>query len=90
MTTMARCFIEPKSSYFLFGSLGTGKSTYLDPRHTETCIWLNLLDSIRESHFNARSERLRDLIAAHPDRSRAGTDLLGGRAVGRGRRIFSC
>jgi len=60
-----RFFHSPEQSYFLFGPRGTGKSTWLK-RVFPKGIWINLLDLETFRLYEARPERLREVIDAHP------------------------
>jgi predicted AAA+ superfamily ATPase len=66
MARVGRFFQEPRSSYFLFGPRGTGKSTWLRAHHAEA-LWVDLLQPDVHRHYAARPERLRDLVRAHPE-----------------------
>lgn len=77
-----RIFNPPKGSYFLFGPRGTGKSTLLRLMHPEA-LWLDLLQPDIFRSYQARPERLRELVSAHPrtpvvviDEIQKATDLL--------------
>lgn len=59
-----RLFTPPKGSFFLFGPRGTGKSTLL--RHMwQEAIWVDLLQPDLVRSYQARPERLRELVAAY-------------------------
>lgn len=64
MARVGRFFQEPRSSYFLFGPRGTGKSTWLRAHHPEA-LWVDLLQPDVHRQYAARPERLRDLVRAH-------------------------
>ncbi|HEX9732510.1 MAG TPA: AAA family ATPase [Thermoanaerobaculia bacterium] len=64
MARIGRFFQEPRSSYFLFGPRGTGKSTWLRAHHPEA-LWVDLLQPDVHRQYAARPERLRDLVRAH-------------------------
>lgn len=66
MENIDRFFHKPKGSFFLFGPRGTGKSTWLKQRF-KTAIWLDLLDPEAQRRFQARPERLRELVAGQPE-----------------------
>jgi len=77
-----RIFNPPKGSYFLFGPRGTGKSTLLRLMHPEA-IWIDLLQPDLFRSYQARPERLREVVNAHPhmsvvviDEIQKATDLL--------------
>jgi predicted AAA+ superfamily ATPase len=61
-----RFFTPPEQSYFLFGPRGTGKSTWLKQRYPEA-LWIDLTDPELFRFFSAGPERLRQLLAAHPE-----------------------
>ena len=77
-----RLFTPPKGSFFLFGPRGTGKSTLL--RHLwHEAIWLDLPQPDLVRSYQARPERLRELVSAHSqaavvviDEVQKATDLL--------------
>ncbi len=61
-----RFFTPPDgSSFFLIGPRGTGKTTWLK-EHYPTAYWINLLDPEAFRFFSAGPERLRDVLAEHP------------------------
>lgn len=62
-----RFFKEPKSSYFLFGPRGTGKSTWLKRNHPKS-IWIDLLDPPTFRSYVARPELLIELVEAKKDK----------------------
>jgi len=62
-----RFFSAPKQSYFLFGPRGTGKSTWLK-QHYPNAYWINLLDPETYRFFLAGAERLRAILAEHPNK----------------------
>lgn len=66
MESLRRFLRGPEGSFFLFGPRGTGKSTWL--RETrQGAIWLDLLDPEAQRIYQARPERLRELIAGRPE-----------------------
>lgn len=65
MEKMSRFFRKPEGGFFLFGPRGTGKSTWLR-QSLENALWIDLLDPETQRLYQARPERLRELIAAHP------------------------
>ena len=67
MATLGRFFQDSRSSYFLFGPRGTGKSTWLRAQNKDA-LWIDLLQPDVHRHYAARPERLRDLVRAQPDR----------------------
>ena len=66
MAILTRFFREPRSSYFLFGPRGTGKSTWLNLSHPGAPRVDLLAPDVHRS-YAARPERLRELVRAHPD-----------------------
>ena len=62
-----RFFAAPPSSYFLFGPRGTGKTTWLSTRYTDS-IRIDLIDPENARFYGAAPERLKQTIAASPDR----------------------
>ena len=67
MPRIARFFVAPKRSFFLFGPRGTGKSTMLKKRYPDALV-IDLLDAKTERDYSARPERLYDFISANPDK----------------------
>jgi len=67
MEVIGRFFEAPRGHYFLFGPRGTGKSTWIAAAYP-TAQWVNLLAPETHRALAARPERLRDLIAANPDK----------------------
>lgn len=65
MELKKRFFSAPSGSFFLFGPRGTGKSTWLRAAWQDT-IWVDLLDPEAQRLFQARPERLRELVAGQP------------------------
>jgi predicted AAA+ superfamily ATPase len=65
MESTGRFFRLPSASCFLFGPRGTGKSTWLKSEMADA-VWLDLLDPEAQRLYQARPERLRELMAAHP------------------------
>lgn len=63
---LKRLFLEPKTSYFLFGPRGTGKSTLMAERHPEA-LYINLLLSHTRREFQTRPEILLEMVRAQPD-----------------------
>src|ERR1700733_7138663 len=61
MKYINRKIIPPKSSYFLFGPRGTGKSTWL-AHHYPKAIRIDLLLGEEERRFSSYPERIRDVI----------------------------
>lgn len=68
MESIGRFFQLPASSCFLFGPRGTGKSTWLRTALPDA-LRLDLLDPQTQRLYQARPERLQELIAAHPQAS---------------------
>ena len=66
MAVLRRFFQDPGTSYFLFGPRGTGKSTWLRESFPEAVV-LDLLKPEQQRRYAARPERLRELVAGHPD-----------------------
>ena len=62
MESIGRFFREAHGSYFLFGPRGTGKSTWLRASWPDA-LWVDLLDPEAQRWFQARPERLRELVA---------------------------
>ena len=65
MESVRRLLRCPDSSFFLFGPRGTGKSTWLHETRQDA-IWLDLLDPEAQRLYQARPERLRELLAGRP------------------------
>jgi len=68
MATVGRFLQVPQASYFLFGPRGTGKSTWLRATY-EDALWIDLLAPDVHRQYNARPERLRELVAGNPDKA---------------------
>lgn len=66
MDTKGRFFRCPTGSFLLFGPRGTGKSTWLRTTWPDA-VWLDLLDPAAQRLYQARPERLRELVAGHPE-----------------------
>jgi predicted AAA+ superfamily ATPase len=66
MEIIDRFFQAPKTSFFLFGPRGTGKSTFVH-QHFKNAIYIDLLDPDRVRLFSAMPERLREMIEAQPE-----------------------
>lgn len=62
-----RSFRGPRSSYFLFGPRGTGKTTWLKQKFKNGLI-IDLLDPAVYRRYKARPERLRQLVDGNPDK----------------------
>src|SRR3990167_3357049 len=61
-----RFFLEPESSYFLFGPRGTGKSTLMADRHPKA-LYINLLLARTRREFLARPTILLQMVRAQPN-----------------------
>ena len=66
MEIIDRFLQAPKTSFFLFGPRGTGKSTFVH-QHFKNAIYIDLLDPERVRFFSAMPERLREMIDAQPE-----------------------
>ncbi|OGP76122.1 MAG: ATPase [Deltaproteobacteria bacterium RBG_16_49_23] len=66
MEIIDRFLQTPKTSFFLFGPRGTGKSTFVH-RHFKNAIYIDLLDPERVRFFSAMPERLREMIDVQPE-----------------------
>ena len=67
MTVIKRFFQGPKSSYFLFGPRGTGKTTWLK-QNCKNGLSIDLLGPVSYRRYKARPERLRELVEGNPDK----------------------
>jgi len=65
MEIVDRFFQPPKSSFFLFGPRGTGKSTFVH-QVFKNAVYIDLLDPERVRFFSARPERLKEIVDANP------------------------
>lgn len=63
METIDRFFAPPKSSFFLFGPRGTGKSTFVR-RHFKDAVYLDLLEPDIYRSYSSSPERLRERLLA--------------------------
>jgi predicted AAA+ superfamily ATPase len=63
MEFIDRFFHPPKTSFFLFGPRGTGKSTFTQNRFQNALV-IDLLDPERVRSLSAMPERLREILAA--------------------------
>lgn len=70
-----RFFQGPDQSFFLFGPRGTGKSTWLKMTYPDA-YWINLLDPEIFRFFSAGAERLRFILAEHPDKKTVVVDEI--------------
>jgi predicted AAA+ superfamily ATPase len=68
MELIHRFFNSPKSSFFLFGPRGTGKSTFVN-QYFKDALYIDLLDPERVRFFSAKPERLEEIVDAHPQSS---------------------
>ena len=66
MRTRSRLFTPPKGSYFLFGPRGTGKSTWCRTQYG-AAPRIDLLQPDQLRLYQARPERLRELVHQQPD-----------------------
>ncbi len=64
---ITRFFKAPKQSFFLFGPRGTGKSTWLKNRYPDA-LWIDLLELDQLRLYSAAPERLKEVVAAHPEK----------------------
>jgi predicted AAA+ superfamily ATPase len=67
MKIIERFFQSPKSSYFLFGPRGTGKTTWLK-QNLKNELSIDLLDPGLYRRYKARPERLREFIEGNPEK----------------------
>jgi predicted AAA+ superfamily ATPase len=65
METITRIFNPPRTSFFLFGPRGTGKSFWLRSQYPDA-LWIDLLDPGTFRTYTARPERLRELVEGNP------------------------
>jgi len=65
MEIIDRFFNPPKSSFFLFGPRGTGKSTFVH-QYFRNAFYLDLLDPEKVRLLSARPERLAEIADANP------------------------
>jgi predicted AAA+ superfamily ATPase len=68
MKIIKRFFKSPKSSYFLFGPRGTGKTTWLK-QNCRNELTIDLLEPGTYRRYKARPERLRELVDGNPDKN---------------------
>jgi predicted AAA+ superfamily ATPase len=61
MEIIDRYLQVPKTSFFLFGPRGTGKSTFIN-QHYKNAIYIDLLDPERVRFFSAMPERLKEMV----------------------------
>ena len=66
-TLIPRYFKCPKQSFFLFGPRGVGKTTWLH-KEFRNALWIDLLDPEEFRAYNARPERLKELVLGNPDK----------------------
>jgi predicted AAA+ superfamily ATPase len=65
METIDRFFTPPKSSFFLFGPRGTGKSTFVR-RHFKDAVYVDLLEPDVFRSYSSNPERLRERLQGEP------------------------
>ena len=75
MESLRRFLPGTNGSFFLFGPRGTGKSTWLRETRQEA-IWVDLLDPESQRIYQARPERLRELVAGRPETAAQLTDVV--------------
>jgi len=63
MDMVNRFFQDTNQSFFLFGPLGTGKSTWVK-QHLKTALYIDLLAPEVYRPYSARPERLREVAEA--------------------------
>jgi predicted AAA+ superfamily ATPase len=63
-----RYFIPPKESFFLFGPRGVGKSTWIKKLFPQA-LCINLLEPNELRYYASYPERLRETLAANPDKN---------------------
>lgn len=66
MDIVRRFLVPPSGSFFLFGPRGTGKSTWLRQQLPDA-LWLDLLDPALQRDYQARPERLRELVQGNEE-----------------------
>ena len=64
MELIRRFFVPPRTSFFLFGPRGTGKSTFVRQSFPKA-VYLDLLDPERVRSLSAMPERLKEIVQAH-------------------------
>jgi len=67
MRKIKRYLKEPNGSYFLFGPRGTGKTTWLQDNYRDS-IYIDLLDPESYRKYNARPERLIEVLEGSSDK----------------------
>jgi len=67
MEFVPRFFDPPLGSYYLFGPRGTGKSAWIR-RCYRDCLLIDLLQPDIRRRFQARPERIRDLVHGQPEK----------------------
>lgn len=65
METKSRAILGFGRSFFLFGPRGTGKTTWLKESYPEAVVVNLLVPAVRRS-FEARPERLAEIVSGHP------------------------
>ncbi|MEW6363277.1 MAG: DUF4143 domain-containing protein [Acidobacteriota bacterium] len=66
MELVGRFFEPPRSSFFLFGPRGTGKTVWTTDAFPDA-LRVDLLDPETYRLYGARPERLREIVDGHPD-----------------------
>jgi len=66
MASVPRFFDVPARSFFLFGPRGTGKSTWLR-ENLPDAVRVDLLDGPTARQFQARPERLEQVVRGNPE-----------------------
>ena len=67
MKIVERFFQSPKSSYFLFGPRGTGKTSWLK-QNLKNELSIDLLNPGLYRRYKARPERLREFVEGNPEK----------------------
>ena len=68
MELIRRFLKDPELSFFLFGSRGTGKSTWIRMQFPDA-LYIDLLSPELFRNYSARPERLREIIDGNPDKA---------------------
>ena len=66
MENVKRLLVAPRDHYILLGPRGTGKSTWLETAHPGA-LKVDLLDAATFRIYQARPERLEELVSGNPD-----------------------
>ena len=74
-TIIPRIFTLPRSSFFLFGPRGTGKTTWLKQNYPDA-IWIDLLEPDSFRSYGAYPERLREIVLAYPEKKAVVVDEI--------------